>query len=66
MAPDIVNSGRGGTRFGLSVDMMGSSVSQVAVGSYMAIPPQEAGQVDFSLPTIAVATEVDPRQLAWI
>ena len=38
---------------------MGSSASQGAVRSYMAVPPQKAGQADLSLPTIAVGTEVD-------
>ncbi len=45
--------------FGLSVDRMGSSASQRAVGSYMAVPPQEAGQADLSLPAIAVRTQID-------
>lgn len=31
---------------------MGSPASQGAVGSYMAVPPQEAGQADFGLPAI--------------
>jgi len=28
------------------------------VGSYMAVPPQEAGKADFSLPAIAVGMQV--------
>ena len=38
---------------------MGSSASQRTVGPYMTVPPEEAGQADFSLPSLAVSTEVD-------
>ncbi len=37
---------------------MGSSASQRAVGSYMAVLPKEAGQADFSFPAIAIGTQV--------
>jgi len=37
---------------------MGSPASQGAVGSYMAVPPQETGQADFGLPAIVVGTQV--------
>ena len=37
---------------------MGSSASQGAVRSYMAVPPQKAGQADLCLPAIAVGTQV--------
>ena len=33
--------------------------SQGAVRTYMAVPPQDAGQADFSLPAIAIGTEAD-------
>jgi hypothetical protein len=48
----------GGTGFGLSVDLVGSSGSQGAVRSYMAVPPEEAGQADLCLSAIAVGTQV--------
>ncbi len=38
---------------------MGSFASQGAVWSYMAIPPEEAGQADFGFPAIAIGAEVD-------
>jgi hypothetical protein len=38
---------------------MGSFASQGAVWSYMAIPPEEAGQADLSFPAIAIGAEVD-------
>jgi hypothetical protein len=44
---------------GLSVDLMGSFASQGVVWSYMAIPPEEAGQADLGFPAIAIGTEVD-------
>ena len=47
-----------GTWFGFSVDGIGSFLSQSTVGSYMAVPPKEAGQVDFRLPAIVVGMDV--------
>jgi len=49
---------------------MGSFASEAAMRPYMAVPPQEAGQADFSLPAIALGTQVDlytatPRSL-WL
>ena len=41
-----------------SVDPVGSSASQSAVWPYMAVPPEEAGQADLSLPTIPVGVQV--------
>ena len=42
---------------------MGSSASQRAVWPYMAIPPEEAGQADFSLPAIAIGVQApSPRK----
>jgi hypothetical protein len=38
---------------------MGSSASQGAVGPYMAIPPEEAGQADLGFPALAIGAEVD-------
>jgi hypothetical protein len=38
---------------------MGSSTSQRALRPYMAVPPQEAGQVNFSLPAIAVGMQLN-------
>ena len=40
------------------VDLMVSSASQGAVWPYMAVPPQEASQADFSFPAIAVGTQI--------
>ena len=37
---------------------MGSSASQKAVGPYMAVPPQNAGQAYLSLPAVAVGTQI--------
>ena len=67
-APEIVNPWREEKGFCLNVDLMGSSASQGAVRSHMAVSPQEAGQADFSLPAVAVSTQVDlysamPRSL---
>jgi hypothetical protein len=45
----------GGTRFGFSVNDIGSLSSQGTVGSYMAVPPKEAGKANFSLTAIAVS-----------
>jgi hypothetical protein len=45
-------------RVGFSVDLEGSFGLKRTVGSYMAAPPQEAGQADFCLPAIAVGTQV--------
>ena len=58
VAPDIVNPGREELGSVFSVDLMGSSASKRAVGSYMAVPPQEAGQSDFGLPAVAAGTQV--------
>ena len=49
----------GETGFDLNVDPMRCSASQRPVWSYMAVPPQEAGQADFSLPSIALGVQVD-------
>jgi hypothetical protein len=38
---------------------MGSSASQRAVGSYMAVPPQEARKADLSFPAILVGTKIN-------
>ena len=63
LAPDIVNSGGvgvgGGTGIGFSIDIIGSSACQIAVGSYMSVPQHEAGNADFSFPYIAVGAQVN-------
>jgi len=38
---------------------IGNLYSQRTVGSYMAVPPLEAGRADLSLPAIAVSPYVD-------
>jgi hypothetical protein len=48
----------GGTRFGLSVALMGSFASQGAMWPYMAVPPQESVKVDYGLPAIAVGMQI--------
>ena len=40
------------------LDLLGSFASKRAVWPYMAVPPKEAGQVDFSLPAIVVGMQV--------
>ena len=47
----------GGTRFDFNVDLMGSSASQRAAWPYMAVSPEESGQVDLSLPAIALGMQ---------
>ena len=47
-----------GTGFGFSVDLLGSFASKRAVWPYTAVPPKEAGQVDFRLPAIVVGMQV--------
>ena len=42
---------------------MGSYACQGAARPYMAVPPQEAGQADLSLPTIAVGVQVHLLEL---
>jgi hypothetical protein len=44
--------------FCFSVDGIGCLSLQGTVGSYMAVLPKEAGQVDFSLPAIALGTQI--------
>lgn len=62
-ARDIVNPGReerDSVSLGISRELMGSSVSNRALGSSMAEPPQEAGQTDLCLPAIDVGVQADP------
>jgi hypothetical protein len=49
----------GGTKFDLSIDLMGSSASQESVESTMARPRYEAGKADLSLPAVAVGAQAD-------
>ena len=51
------------TRFDLNEDPMRCSASQRAVWPYMAIPPLEAGQAEFSLRSITVGVQVDFSRL---
>lgn len=42
----------------LILDRIGSSASEAAMWPYTAVPPQESGQADFSLPVITVGLQV--------
>jgi hypothetical protein len=48
-----------GKGFDLSIDRLGSSAFQEAMGSTMAIPPEEVCQADFSLPAVAIGPQVN-------
>jgi hypothetical protein len=46
------------TGHSLSVDLVGISASHSAKWPYTAVPHEEAGQADLSIPTIAVRVQV--------
>lgn len=59
LAPHIVNLGAAGTGLTPSVYLMRSSAHQGAVGSYMEVSPEEAGQADFGIPAISIGVQID-------